>query len=481
MKKLLSLLLLVSLVLTGCAGGSGGDYPADGNPGTNQGNLNQENGGNGENQNDQNDSKDETDRTYEMPEMKGEITISLLDSMPLLEAGAQMFMDKYPDVTINIHTFRSLEAIQMEGGMEMAAAPSAEQSSENYLSQLNTRLMSGNAEDIILISRMPLQKYISMGVFEELSFYMENSPEINKENYFMNLFEAAGYGSDRMYSLPLATGIQTITFANDLVTDSNLYLPQDMKNISYEEALKYALQLVENTNRNNTFLGMADGQEVVMEYVKLNWDHYVNEETKEVNFDSDEYVQLLKMAADLEAKGYYDTSGLDFYNMEYYFAMHNDFDVQAAYYSLLPGSSDYHTMPFSDGKGNVPMNAYMQFGINSASANKELAWEFLKFMISDEVQQLPSLYNLSVNRKGFDAYLDRQITFYNEGNAAKIDQDAYKDLLKGWMEQINVDYTERQMIVNMLYLENLDFFDGKISAEDAAARVQEKVNKYFNE
>ena len=114
MKKLLSLLLLVSLVLTGCAGGSGGDYPADGNPGTNQGNLNQENGGNGENQNDQNDSKDETDRTYEMPEMKGEITISLLDSMPLLEAGAQMFMDKYPDVTINIHTFRSLEAIQME-------------------------------------------------------------------------------------------------------------------------------------------------------------------------------------------------------------------------------------------------------------------------------------------------------------------------------------------------------------------------------
>lgn len=476
-KKILSLLLLLSLAVSGCGNQNVENTILEDVSTTTQG---QEEKGLNENSGVETSNK-EPEKTYTPPEMKGELTISILDEMSILEAGAQMFMDKYPDVKIDIHTFRTLETIKLEGGAEMSGIASEEKSTENYLNQLNTRIISGNAEDIILSSGIPMQKYVSMGAFEELSFYMDHSPEINEENYYMNLFEAAGMNSKQMYSLPLATSIQTLHFDKALVEDYGQYLPDDMKNMSYSKALDYALELVENTNRKNTFLSISSGYGVVGSIVNEQWAKFVNEETKQAFFDTEEYIQLLHKGAEFEEKGYFDTTGLDFYNMEYYFAMQDDFDTQAAFYGLMDDSPYYHTMPLSDGDGNVPMSAYMQFGINSASPNKELAWEFLKFMISDEVQTSPSLYGMSVNRNGLDAYLNRQIANFNEGNKTKIDETSYKNLLKGWMEQVNVDHSSRQIIISMMYEENKEFFDGKQSAADTAKKLQAKVNKYFNE
>ncbi len=475
-KKILSLLLLVSLTMSGCGNTNEENTAlADIKP------IAQEHGVDNDLASGVETSNEELERTYIPPEMKGELTISMIDEMPIIEVGAQMFMDKYPDVKIDIHTFRTFEVVQLEGGAEMAVDPSGEQSSENYLSQLNTRIITGDAEDIILTSGLPMQKYISMGAFEELSFYMNHSPEINEENYYMNVFDAAGRSSKQMYYLPLVTGVQSVQFSKTLVDDCGQFLPDDMKNISYEKALDYALKLMDSTNRKNTYLAISSGYGVVSSLVNDQWNKFVNEEAKEAYFDTEEYIQLLHKGAELEAKGYFDTSGLDFYNMEYYFAMLEDYGESAAFYELMDDSPYYHTMPISDADGNVATNAYLQFGINSASPNKELAWEFLKFMISDEVQTSPSLYGLSVNRNGVNAYLDRQIPTQNEGNNTKIDETAYKNLINSWIEQVNVDHSSRRIINSMMYEENRAFFDGKQSAADTAKKLQAKVNKYFNE
>ncbi len=476
-KKILSLLILLSLAVSGCGNGNGDNITS-----ADIKSITQEQGSAIQDSvSEAGTANEEPERTYTPPEMKGDLTISILDEMPIIEIAAQMFMDKYPDVKIDIHTFRAVEVIQLEGGAEMSGEPSEEQSTENYLSKLNTRIITGDAEDIILTSGLPMQKYIEMGAFEELSFYMNHSPEINEDNYYMNIFDAVGMNSKQMYYLPLATGIQAMQFDKALVEDYGQYLPDDMKKISYEKALDYGLQLVENTNRKNTFLSISSGYGVVASMVNDQWSKFVNEEAKKAYFDTEEYIQLLHKGAELEAKGYFDTAGLDFYNMEYYFAMLTDFDDSAAFYALMDDSPYCYTMPISDADGNVAMNSYMQFGINSASSNRELAWEFLKFMISDEVQTSPSIYGLGVNKNGLNAYLDRQISIYNEGNKTKIDEPAYKELINSWIKQVNVDHSGRQIIGSMMYEENRAFYDGKQSAADTAKKLQARVNKYFNE
>ncbi len=473
MKKIISLILLATLLLAGCANKDvQTELPSLGEPITpsSQQNFTPK------------DSKSE--RTYTPPEMKGELTISILDDSPILTLAAEMFMEKYPDVTVTINKFRSLEVIQLENGSEMSAEPSGEQSSANYLSALNTKLMTGNAEDIIMTGYIPFQKYVDMGAFEDLSFYMENSPEINADSYYMNLFDAVKTTDGKMYTLPLTSFIRIISFHETLANDCQKYLPDTMSKICYEDALNYALELVENTNRKNTLLEISNGQGVVGGILYDKWGDFINPETKEVFFDTQDYISLLEYAAELEAKGYFDTSGLDFYNMEYYFAISSDFDVQAAYYHLLDTSEAnqfYHPMPLCDQDGNVNLTSASLFGINSASASKELAWEFLKFMLSDEVQTSPSNWGLSVNKNGFDAYVKRQYDMYNSGNGQVIDWDSYRSLIEGWLLQINDYNSERTVISNMIYDENEPFFEGKKTAADTAKQVQARLDKYLNE
>ncbi len=475
MKKKISFLLLLSLLLAGCTGEQPVDMQLTGEPI----NLVQEEAGDitGENA--------VPERIYTPPEMKGEITISIMDEMPVLEQAAQIFMEKYPEVTITINQFRELEIIQLEGGAVMAAEPSGEKSGNNYLSQLNTRIMTGNAEDIIMTgSRIPVQKYIQMGALEDLSFYMENAPEINEDAYYMNLFEAVKRSDGHMYELPLMTGVRVMAFHQALADDCGEYLPEDMTKISYEDAMNYALKLMTNTSRKNTYLAISDGKGVVMGILNDRWQEFVNEKTGEVHFDTEEYIHLLELARDMEEKGCFDIAGLDFYNMEYYFAMTEDYDVQAAYYHLLnsvDSQSYYHVMPLSDKEGNVALSGYMQFGINAASPNKDLAWEFLRYMLSDEVQTLPSFYGLAVSKNGFDTYIKRQYDMYNAGNSAGMDFNEYRNLIESWLLQINSYNPGRTDMINIIYEENRAFFDGKKTAAETAGLVQAKMDQYLNE
>ncbi len=473
MKKRLCFFILSTLLLAGCVGEKAVDLNREGEP--IRSNQKAEAGENGA----------ESERIYNPPEMKGEITVSVMDEVPVLEQAAQLFMAKYPEVTITINQFRELETMQLEGGAEMAVEPSGELSGDHYLKQLNTRIMTGNAEDIIMTgSGVSVEKYIQMGIFEDLSFYMDNAPEINEDTFYMNLFEAMKTADGNLYELPLAGGVRVVGFHQALADDCGEYLPDDMDRISYEEALNYALKLMDNTNRKNTYLAIANGQGVAGGILNDRWSDFVNEETGEAHFNTDDYISLLQFAADLEARGCFDTAGLDFYNMEYYFAMNEDFDTQAAYYHLLDtvdSQSFYHVMPLCDREGKVSFSPWMRFGVNASSPNKELAWEFLRFMLSDEIQTSPSLWGLAINKKGFDAYVKRQYDMYKAGNNANVDYQRYRNLIESWMLQISDYNPGRSSMINIIYEENQDFFKEKKTAAETARQVQAKMDQYLNE
>ena len=119
--------------------------------------------------------EEEEKEVYVQPEMKGEITISCFYEQEFLNVAAEKFMETYPDVTVTINTYN-----------ETSGAGSV----EDYQTYLNTKIMTGKAEDIIFNSFLPVTKYTEMGVFEDLSRYIALTPELNDKNYFMNVLEA---------------------------------------------------------------------------------------------------------------------------------------------------------------------------------------------------------------------------------------------------------------------------------------------------
>jgi multiple sugar transport system substrate-binding protein len=417
------------------------------------------------------------------PEMRGELTLSVLEETEFLTAAAQMFMEKYPDVTVTVNAFRTTELVELEGGMVTSADPAEGKTDADYLTYMNTRVMSGDAEDILVTDPLPLRKYAEMGVFEDLSPRLAASPELSDATHHMKAFELMRGADGAIYELPLTwTPTQILYFDPELVAESGLSLPEGTKTLSHRAALDFAQKLKDRSSKPNTFLGIGNGINTAYALLGDELANFLDFDAKTANFTDGRFAAILAEARALEASEVFVPRDFDFYNTPYTLAMGDDMGFQAAYYALIADGRRGLSMPKSDAQGRVEMHAYPKVGVNSLSENKALAWEFVKFLLSDEVQTLPSLYGMGVNRAGFDAFLRRELDMYNNGNRAAVAFEDYAGLLYGWMEQINA-YTRTESIVTdeFIYPEMLAYFDGTQDADATGRNIQAKIDKYFNE
>ena len=452
-RSILVLILCVLCAFSGC-GKTGEEIPLE--QGTQQ---------EIEADNSENVIEEQEKEVYVQPEMKGEITISCFYEQEFLNVAAEKFMETYPDVTVTINTYN-----------ETSGAGSV----EDYQTYLNTKIMTGKAEDIIFNSFLPVTKYTEMGVFEDLSRYIALTPELNDENYFMNVLEAAKEKNGKIYLLPYMAKFDVISFSDVLLAEQP-ELEQEIESASFSDRMTIANQLIQNTDKRNAFLIQMNELSYANYLVEDVFSDFVNIEDKKVNIKSESYINLLNQIKELSDSNAFGSDRMDFYNTEYYFAATCDYDVQAAFYELDTSAGVSYGMPIADKDGNVAINANGCLALNSASGNKDLAWEFMKYLLSDEVQSLPSLHGLAVNKTGFGAVAERYYSFYSEGSQTAVDKEEYVELLESWMEQINDCDTVDSVIWTLIEEENSKFFDGKQSAEDTAAILQRKLEQYFNE
>ncbi len=464
-KSLLWVLLIAVSVLCGCGNGTA---PED-NEGQSGAPVQEPGGASGteECQGTQGKTPDIQEAVpYGQPEMKGEITISCLFEEEFLSAAAEQFMKRYPDVKVTVNSYKE---------------SSGESAVEDYRTYLNTKIMTGKAEDILLTGFLPITKYSEMGVFEDLSGYIQKTPELNDENYFMNVLQAAKEDSGEIYIVPYMARFDTLAFSAELMSEHS-GIENDIRGICFGTAMDLAKQLVDETDKSNAFLIQMNEVSYAHYLIKDSIGQFIDVDSKKVNLDSAEYIALLESVKALSEKGYFD-SEIDFYNMEYYFAAECDYDVQAAYYSMDTKSGTNYCMPLTDAEGRTLMKSNSCVAINSASENKDLAWEFIRYLLSDEAQTSPSFHGPTVSRKGLEAAAERYYAFYKEGNggAGFGSQAEYKAILESWVEQINGCDTLDSSITDLIDEENSKYFSGQQTAEDTARRLQRQLEQYFNE
>jgi multiple sugar transport system substrate-binding protein len=413
---------------------------------------------------DSSENVEQAAKNYVQPEMKGEITISCLFEEEFLTAAAEQFMDKYPDVTITINV--------------------SDGTVENYQTSLNTKLMGGKAEDIIFTSFLPVTKYSEMGAFEDLSSYISQTAEFTDENYYMNVLQAASNENGQIYMIPYIARFYAIGFSENLLADQP-ELESKLKSwekAGFSESMNLAEQLVVNTEKENAFMIQMNETSYMDELLKDDFNKYIDLDAKTVDVDNSDYIGLLKSVKQLSEDGILGGStDIDFYNTEYYFAATSDYDVQAAYYSLDKQSETAYCVPLANAAGNVEINANMCIALNSSSAHKDLAWEFMKYLLSDEVQTLPSIHGLAVNRSGFDASVERYYEYYADGDNGNVDEAEYREVLDSWMEQISSCDRVDATIWDLIDAENEKYFSGEQTAEVTAKNLQKQINQYFNE
>jgi multiple sugar transport system substrate-binding protein len=139
--------------------------------------------------------------------------------------------------------------------------------------------------------------------------------------------------------------------------------------------------------------------------------------------------------------------------------------------------------------GQIPFRFNQGFGINSQSNNKALAWAFLKFLLSKEMQLSTNLFS-----QGFplnnEARLEKvELLFtvpFASAGATPNDRlrqaiENYRIAMETLSDSINCYIIADTSLNDMIAQEVQYFFNGSRSAEEVARVLQNKADLYLSE
>ena len=451
----LCIALLASLVACGGAMGGGGDGDAtnDGSAAVGDGaatggndngrgdGSNDNNGGNGGDGSGSNDGSGSgnagngnngdggASRDAAVPDVmgdgdiSGELTISAYETMTYrstLEAAAEAFNEKYPNVEITIDTFSAMpefrrsESADGRSAMMSAQMEDDPQGRADYANKVNTALMSGEGADILAVDVIPIAKYVESGLLEDLSPYMTQDSDFDPSHYRQNILEAVTWKGGTWF-LPMDYMFNYYTYDSTLITAEQGDFGTSSA-FTTEQLLDLAKPLFDGeTKILNTPAYEGRGGSLWTRLLRERWSDFVDIANKRANFKDGKFVELLNTLTSYDKDGLIPESITSQIDIEmtmdrmgqaptdrYYFKPKTNMSLLTHF---LRDSQTRFNVGISVGgasaiedddelagiaanlDGSVPFTYTQAFAINSNSKNKRVAWEFIKFMLSGEMQE----------------------------------------------------------------------------------------------
>ncbi len=149
---------------------------------------------------------------------------------------------------------------------------------------------------------------------------------------------------------------------------------------------------------------------------------------------------------------------------------------------------------FDDGHHPVPTIAqsrYMSLMLNANAANRDGAWEFVKFILSEEAQQKLSetggTGTLPVKKSAFETLMVKEIAASQKKNMGS--QVVFEGLLtrervdevEAFLENARALPYKTEPILEIIQEESQDYFNGNKSIEQVADIIENRVQLYLDE
>lgn len=364
------------------------------------------------------------------------------------------------------------------------------------INRLNADIVSGKVPDILLInSNMPVDSYISKGLFEDLKPYIEADAEIDFNNLMPNIIQAYSV-EEKLYQLVPSYIVRTLVAkTSDVGSERGWTIEEALKVLNSKPE---GCELITNTTRGDVL-----NNSIAMGNQFIDW------KTGECKFDSEEFIQLLEFA-----NMFPENRDNEIYNEDYwmnYDAMWREGKVicQEAY---LYDFRNYNgtakgifgepiTMigyPSTAGKGAC-LIADLQLAMSSKSQNKEGAYAFLRYFISDEYQD-EMTYSFPISVKRFNAMAEEamKVRTYTDENGNVVESPEYyyindsefeiTPMSKEEAEQLKQDISSvtevfyyNENLKQIIEEETAAYFAGQKDAREVATIIQSRAQIFVNE
>lgn len=362
--------------------------------------------------------------------------------------------------------------------------------------QLNNDIISGSMPDILIVSSdIPTDNYAAKGLLADIGEMIENDEELSKVEYMTNVFESYTMNGKLHYLIP-SFHARTMVGKTSIVGDRNTWTMKDMQDLM--ATLPEGTNLISELTRESFF-------NFAMQYCGSD---FVDVATGKCNFNSEGFIALMEYAKTLPEE-----LGEEYYGPDYWNNYQSQYrDNKTVLCQLYIGSVSnmnytingsfgepvsYIGFPTESGQGSY-IELDEAYAISAKSSHKDVAWEFLRYYLTDEYQS-ERTYNLPIQRKYFmeRAQEATQKPYWINENGEKVE---YEDTV--WingesvpippMSQEQVDAAVAMIesitkhpyvsndILNIINEEMGAFFSGQKSAKEAADIIQNRVQLYVD-
>ncbi len=375
------------------------------------------------------------------------------------------------------------------------------------IKQFKNDITSGNAADIVDLSGLDYDTNAKLGLFEDLSTYLEKDSELSSRNLNMNiinLFKKNG----TLCALPASFMLEIMAASKDYVGEGDLTID------------KFAEVVMNNPDK--TYMGYVNREDVLSKLLTYAGSDFIDYDNKTCNFTDGTFEKLLNAAAMFptqeeldkidystapsEAKELSDGNQI-FYNTTLYGLV--DYYVIGA---LLDDNYSVFGYPsINQSKVGVSVTSPL-LGIVSTSKYKDKSWEFVKtvftrYLNTDEYDQMSvdnDILNEMITKAATPQYqMDEDGNYVLDENGNKIEEpysnyswsdvdieiyafsDKQVEELKDLVNRADViadnTYYSGNELYDIINEEAGAFFSGDKSAEEVCKLIQSRVQIYVNE
>ena len=354
------------------------------------------------------------------------------------------------------------------------------------LDKLALEIITGGGPDIIHTAYLPFQQWAGRGIFANLYEFIDADPRLSRSDFIESVI--SGFESNgKLFHMSPDFTIKTLIGHPDVVGNNTGWSVDDFKAVldSTPQAMKPLGELYGGV----TFLWS-----IILSDISS----FVDWESGNVYFNNDYFIDLLELAYTLEKivdinwdeiiGGVYSDRSVQMISsgaqiMES--VLFVDFWMYFAYQELFGGDFVFKGYPAKNGSGNS-LYTSTSMAITTTSQNQQGAWEFIRMFLSEEwqSQQVRShTFDIPTNKNVFDQSLakameDKQNQFIGWNDltiAIKALTQEQADDIKELIYSASSVSTFTDPLESIIREGVEDFFNGKITAQDAAQIIQNRA------
>lgn len=382
--------------------------------------------------------------------------------------------------------------------------------------QLNNDLTMGNVPDILVLdSELPVESYFSKGMLVDLYPYMDDEENgIDRSQYLENVLQACEQNG-KLYSLITAFSLRVLAAKEEYVGSEPGWTMSEM------------LDVIESMPEDMWIFPDFGRDDLMDNLLSLCGNSFVDWENGTTNFESEDFIRLVNFLKDCPEKSvqeaYYETVDYDNYdykaeqewwnNYQMRYFKNNALFHNAYIYAFTGYRNIYRTFagdatmigyPTTDGGNGAVIDPILELGICTASVNKDSAWVFLKYLMTNE-EYSEDVYGFTLSKEWLDKSLDESVeeySYYHTYSEEELEQmrEEYSEEYVEWMRNRQTEYTKEQGekvydlvihastvvrknedLMDIIKEELSSVFGGGKTAEEAARIIDSRARVYVAE